>query len=108
MVERYSCKSHTNICNRKSNCIFITFLVTINALCARRRLDIDNNLVENAIRPIAIGRKNYLFDGSHKAAQTAVMFYSLLGTCKLNNVEPFQRLKNLFEILPDNKANMME
>ena len=72
------------------------------------RLEIDNNLVENAIRPIAIGRKNYLFAGSHEAAQTAAMFYSLLGTCKLKAIEPFQWLKNLFEILPDYKANKLE
>lgn len=72
------------------------------------RLEIDNNLVENAIRPIAIGRKNYLFAGSHEAAQNAAMFYSLLGTCKLKGIEPFQWLKNLFEILPDYKANKLE
>jgi transposase len=72
------------------------------------RLEIDNNLVENAIRPIAIGRKNYLFAGSHDAAQTAAMFYSLLGTCKLKGIEPFQWLKNLFEVLPDYPANKLE
>lgn len=72
------------------------------------RLEIDNNLVENAIRPIAIGRKNYLFAGSHEAAQNAAMFYSLLGTCKLKGIEPFQWLKNLFEKLPDWKANRLE
>jgi transposase len=72
------------------------------------RLEIDNNLVENAIRPVAIGRKNYLFAGSHEAAQNAAMFYSLLGTCKLKGIEPFQWLKNLFEVLPDYKANRLE
>jgi transposase len=72
------------------------------------RLEIDNNLVENAIRPIAVGRKNYLFAGSHEAAQNAAMFYSLLGTCKLKGIEPFQWLKNLFTVLPDWKANRLE
>ncbi|CAN5612995.1 IS66-like element ISBthe5 family transposase [soil metagenome] len=72
------------------------------------RLEIDNNLVENSIRPIAIGRKNYLFAGSHEAAQNAAMFYSLLGTCKLKGIEPFSWLKNIFEILPDYKANRLE
>lgn len=72
------------------------------------RLEIDNNLVENSIRPIAVGRKNYLFAGSHEAAQNAAMFYSLLGTCKLKGVEPFQWLKNLFEVLPDWRANRLE
>jgi len=72
------------------------------------RLEIDNNLVENSIRPIAIGRKNYLFAGSHEAAQRAAMIYSLLGTCKLKGVEPFAYLKNVFEVLPDWKANRLE
>jgi transposase len=72
------------------------------------KLEIDNNLVENSIRPIAVGRKNYLFAGSHDSAQNAAMFYSLLGTCKLKGIEPFQWLKNIFEALPDWKANRLE
>jgi transposase len=72
------------------------------------RLEIDNNLVENSIRPIAIGRKNYLFAGSHDAARRAAMIYSLLGTCKLKGKEPFAWLKNVFEVLPDWKANRLE
>ena len=52
------------------------------------KYQIDNNLIENAIRPLALGRKNYLFAGSHKAAQKAAMFYSFFATCKINNVEP--------------------
>ena len=72
------------------------------------KLEIDNNLVENSIRPVAVGRKNYLFAGSHEAAQNAAMFYSLLGTCKLKGIEPFAWLKNIFEILPDYKANRIE
>lgn len=72
------------------------------------KLEIDNNLVENSIRPVAIGRKNYLFAGSHKSAQRAAMIYSLLGSCKLKGIEPFEWLKNIFEILPDFKANRLE
>lgn len=72
------------------------------------RLEIDNNLVENSIRPIAIGRKNYLFAGSHESAQNAAMFYSLIGTLKLKGIEPFSWLKNIFEILPDHKSNRLE
>ena len=76
--------------------------------CSNGKLEIDNNLVENSIRPIAIGRKNYLFAGSHDAAQNAAMFYSLLGTCKLKGIEPFAWLKNIFEVLPEWKANRLE
>jgi hypothetical protein len=72
------------------------------------KLEIDNNLVENSIRPVAIGRKNYLFAGSHHAAQRSAMIYSLLGTCKLKGVEPYQWLKNVLQVLPDHKANRLE
>jgi transposase len=59
------------------------------------KLNIDNNPVENCIRPVAIGRKNYLFAGSHEAAQRSAMLYSLLGTCKLHGVNPFDWLKDV-------------
>ena len=61
------------------------------------KLDIDNNPVENCIRPVAIGRKNYLFAGSHEAAQRSAMLYSLLGTCKLNEINPFIWLKDVLQ-----------
>ena len=61
------------------------------------RLHIDNNLVENAIRPVAVGRKNYLFAGSHEAAQRAAMVYSLLATCKLHNINPYYWLRDVLE-----------
>lgn len=68
-------------------------------------LSIDNNTVENQIRPIAIGRKNYLFAGSHQAAQRSAMLYSLLGTCKLHNINPFEWLKTILEKLPAHPIN---
>lgn len=71
-------------------------------------LEIDNNLVENSIRPVALGKKYYLFAGSHNSAELTAMIYSLLGTCKLKGVEPFQWLKNVFEVLPDWKFNRLE
>jgi transposase len=61
------------------------------------RLNIDNNLVENAIRPVAVGRKNYLFAGSHEAAQRAAMVYSLLATCKLHDINPYYWLRDVLE-----------
>lgn len=60
-------------------------------------LNIDNNPVENAIRPVAIGRKNYLFAGSHDAAQRSAMVYSLFSTCRLHNINPYEWLKNILE-----------
>lgn len=71
------------------------------------RLTIDNNMVENAIRPVALGRKNYLFAGSHEAAQRAAMVYSLLATCKLHQVDPYKWLKDVLQHLHlHNTSNM--
>ena len=63
-------------------------------------LEPDNNKVENSIRPVAIGRKNYLFAGSHDAAQRSAVFYSLLGTCKAHGLEPFAWLRDVLGRLP--------
>jgi transposase len=68
-------------------------------------LNIDNNPVENQIRPIAIGRKNYLFAGSHEAAGRSAMLYSLLGTCKLHHLNPFEWLKTILTKLPTHPIN---
>ncbi|MEM0938946.1 MAG: transposase domain-containing protein [Bacteroidota bacterium] len=56
---------------------------------------IYNNLIENAILPLALGRRNYLFAGAHQAAQKATMFYSFFATCKLNGIEPYAWLKQV-------------
>jgi transposase len=72
------------------------------------QVEIDNNLIENSIRPVALGRKNYLFAGSHEAAQQAAMIYSFLGTCKINNVEPFSWLKNTLTRIPDQSIQKLD
>lgn len=61
---------------------------------------IDNNPVENAIRPIALGRKNWLFAGSERAGKRAAAIQSLLATAKLNGIEPYAWLKQTIEQLP--------
>ena len=71
------------------------------------RFQIDNNLIENSIRPVAMGRKAYLFAGSHQAAQNAAVMYSLLGTCKINGMEPFAYLTKTLAGIPDHKANQL-
>jgi len=58
-------------------------------------LNIDNNPVENSIRPVAVGRKNYLFAGSHAAAQRSAIFYSLLATCKNYQVNPVEWMQDV-------------
>lgn len=72
------------------------------------RLNIDNNPVENSIRPVAIGRKNYLFAGSHEAAQRSAMLYSLLGTCKLHGINPFIWLRDVLQRIPTHPINKIE
>lgn len=72
------------------------------------RLEIDNNKIENEIRPIALGRKNFLFAGSHQAAQRIAMIYSLLATCKVNGVEPMNWLTHVLEELPNRHVNNIE
>lgn len=64
-------------------------------------LQIDNNALENAIRPIALGRKNYLFAGTHQTAQNAAMVYSLFATCKKHEVNPQQWLIDVLQKLND-------
>jgi transposase len=71
------------------------------------KYEIDNNLIENAIRPLALGRKNYLFAGSHKAAQRIAMFYSFFATCKINDVEPLAWLTDVLNRISDHKANKL-
>jgi transposase len=71
-------------------------------------LEIDNNLAENAIRPIALGRKNYLFAGSSRGAERAAMFYSFFGTCKKNDVNPFDWLRKVLEVIPDYKVSKLD
>jgi transposase len=81
------------------------------------RLKIDNNLAENAVRGIALGRKNWLFCGNHEAAENSAIMYSMLGCCKasgvnfrdwlvffLNNVHNYDKdySKDLAELLPHN------
>jgi transposase len=69
------------------------------------KLNIDNNPVENSIRPVAIGRKNYLFAGSHEAAQRSAMLYSLMGTCKLHGINPFIWLRDTLEKIAQHPIN---
>ena len=78
------------------------------AYCQDGRLQIDNNLVENSIRPLALGRKNYLFAGSHEAAQRIAIMYSFFSSCKKQDINPFLWLKTVLKKLPDWPINQIE
>jgi len=64
------------------------------------RYKIDNNLIENAIRPLALGRKNYLFCGNHDAAENAAIMYSLLGCCAAVDINPREWLTDVLTRIP--------
>ena len=65
------------------------------------RYHIDNNGIENAIRPLALGRKNYLFAGNHEAAVRAAIVYSLFSSCKAAGIEPREWLEDIMVRLPE-------
>lgn len=71
-------------------------------------LNIDNNPVENSIRPVAVGRKNYLFAGSHAAAQRSAIFYSLLATCKNYNVNPTDWMQDVLKRIAGYPINKIQ
>jgi hypothetical protein len=63
-------------------------------------LPIDNNPVERSIRPVAIGKKNWLFVGSERSGQRTAILQSLIGTAKLNGIDPYAWLKNTLKCIP--------
>jgi len=65
------------------------------------RLEIDNNRIENAVRPVALGRKNWLFAGSHDSARQSALIYSLVGTAKMNTIEPWAYLNDVLTRIND-------
>ena len=71
------------------------------------RFELDNNLIENKIRPLALGRKNYLFAGSHKAAQGISMMYSFFATCKVHQINPQEWLTETISKISDTKRSQL-
>ncbi|MEI6949610.1 IS66 family transposase [Paraflavisolibacter sp. H34] len=71
-------------------------------------LQIDSNLIENSIRPLALGRKNFLFIGSHDAAPRTAMMYSLLGCCKMHGINPLEWLTDVLAHLPMHPINRLK
>lgn len=82
----------------------LTYTYSLFHRLSRYHLDgryrIDNNLVENTIRPLALGRKNFLFCGNHDAAENAAIMYSLLGCCSASDVNPREWLTDVLTRIP--------
>ena len=72
------------------------------------RLEIDNNAAERALRAVALGRKNWLFAGSDDGGERAATIYSLLGTAKLNSLDPEGYLRYVLERIADHPINRLE
>lgn len=72
------------------------------------RLRLDNNLVENSFRALALGRKNYLFAGSHEGAERIAMMYSFFASCKAKDINPYQWLKHTLDVIGDYPQDRLE
>lgn len=72
------------------------------------RIDAHNNAAERALRGVAIGRKNYLHVGSDAGGQTAAVMYTLLGTARLNGINPQRYLRHVLERIADHPSNRID
>ena len=72
------------------------------------RLEIDNTVAERSIRGMGIGRRNYLFFGSDSGGERAAIIYSLIETCKLNNIDPQTYLQYVLERIADHPINKVD
>lgn len=73
---------------------------TLEVFLRNGRVEVDNNLVENAIRPTAIGKKNWLFMGEAGAGQRGAIIYTLIETCRKRSIDPYAYLKDVLTRLP--------
>lgn len=76
--------------------------------CEDGRIEIDNNAAERSLRPIALGRKNYLFAGSDAGGDRAAIIYSLLGTAKLNGIDPQAYLRHVLDRIAEHPINRVD
>jgi transposase len=72
------------------------------------RIEISDNGVENRVRPFAVGRKNFMFAGSENGARRLAVAYTVLGTCLLHGINPFEYLSDVLERIPARKANNID
>ena len=76
--------------------------------CEDGRIEIDNNAAERALRAVALGRKNYLFAGSDSGGERAAAIYSLIGTAKLNGLDPEAYLREVLQRIAEHPINRIE
>jgi hypothetical protein len=76
--------------------------------CDDGRLEMSNNAAERAIRPLALGRKNYLFAGSDEGGRRAAVIYTLVETARLNNVDPEAWLADVISRIADHPISRVD
>ena len=76
--------------------------------CDDGRIEIDNNAAERALRAVALGRKNYLFVGADSGGERAAAIYSLIGTAKLNDLDPQAYLRFVLEHIAEHPINRVD
>lgn len=81
---------------------------TLTRYCEDGRIEIDNNAAERSLRAIALGRKNYLFAGSDAGGERAAIIYSLLGSAKLNGIDPEGYLRYVLERIAEHPINRVD
>jgi transposase len=79
--------------------------IALNQYTEDGDLDIDNNIAERVLRIVAIGRKNWLFAGSDTGAERAAIIYSLVASCKLCDIDPFEYLRDVLDRISTHPAN---
>lgn len=78
----------------------------LNVYCSNGRMEIDNNIAENALQGVAVGRKSWLFAGSDSGGEHVTVLYSLIGTCRLNNVEPEKWLRYVIKRILESRSDL--
>lgn len=86
----------------------LSLWAALNRYVRDGRVEIDNNAAERAIRALVLGRRNYLFAGSDAGGETAARLYSLIGTCRLNDIDPHLYLRHVLERIASHPINRIE
>src|SRR5947208_16062195 len=76
--------------------------------CEDGRVEMDNNAAERSLRAVALGRKNYLFAGSDAGGERAAAIYSLLGSAKLNGIDPEAYMTTVLRRIADHSINRID
>src|SRR5215467_3101959 len=86
----------------------LTLWPALTRYCDDGHLEVDNNAAERALRAITLGRKNYLFAGSDAGGERAAVLYSLIGTAKLNGLDPEAYLREVLTRIADHPINRID